>query len=675
MTSSKRVSPINARCHQVLARLLRFAVLLVVFGLPGRGHGLRLLELHFDDGPDDSGPNTGAATLNNISSEGTVLGSYITATLVGDAHRSKLNEGRYGRSLVLDGDGDEARLEGFRATQGPWTLWAWVKVDDNSKGWIFHSPKSFGIRLAAKGALELSVYSPAEGGYFGTAFGQVLPADGAWHHVIVLFAPSIQTAAISVDFAKSKTVAAPLSIPNAGSTASVGAGLKGRIDELMITSGAATDYDDLFDVIPTDCGDSALVCTEETLTVDPTDWPWKVPARLKIVRDPSRCSTAAPCPLVFIISGGGACNDDYARAEVVANFAKAGFIAATVDPYCDATDAFYIRRFPSETSQLIQVKDHLMAAAHPQRSMIAGKTYTATGCSHGANVVARWALQEQDHPARTFVRSGFMALHCAYHHGMCDRSRMAWDSLYGLKFPHDDLTPEVHTFHVHEELTHYVTPETAASRELGASWGADTSPSSPVCDSQGSSYDGCYEQGEGFTESGRQMRDAWHAAEDPSRPSGYFFENTENDCQHCLDPDDPRFSCIYCFLMHGRAAMASKCPSCLKAFEGKAAAPCAWSCCAGVGCQKAGAKPNLCTPDGGATDAGFDGPRPGDLGGDSSSAGGDGCGCAFGRVAPTPGGVALLILLLLSLSSRSGSRGRRPSRRPGRPSGWRRRGF
>ncbi|MFC1609796.1 hypothetical protein ACFL6C_02470 [Myxococcota bacterium] len=105
---------------------------------------------------------------------------------------------------------------------------------------------------------------------------------------------------------------------------------------------------------------------------------------------------------------------------------------------------------------------------------VANEDYLATGCSHGGGVVTQWAVQEIDHPARTFAVSGAnLSIHCTYHFGFCPWFQQQVDEALEMSWPHDDSDPRMYDIHRDVEKLHLIDAELTRSRELGASWGDD----------------------------------------------------------------------------------------------------------------------------------------------------------------------------------------------------------
>jgi len=518
----------------------------------------QVLELTFDDGPDGSGPADGRADLANNQEAFPVGSPWFTARLAGAAHRSAVGEGRYGRAAVLAGGSDAIEIAG---PLGGTTLYflMWIRTSGASSGWVGLVEHSLGLRLE-DGALSVQVWDPAAGAYVVRNLGLTLPRDGAFHHLGVLVDLASRSVGALVDFTAAATVDHLPPVPPATAPLRVGLGLVGAVDELTLFQDR---YPDRFDFDPEDCGDPAgtLACREEVFTTTPRGWAWPVPVRVKTVYDPARCTPASRCRLLFLLSGGGKCNDNYEQAETVVAFARAGYAAATVDPYCENTTAF--AQWPHETSQIVQARAFLRDRS-ALSGILAADPYEAVGTSHGAGLVAYLALREAEFPARTFAMSANASPHCAYHAVLCEDMRNYVDA-YWVPFPHDDSDPRIAALHAAVELPDVLTTDIVRSREFGASWGVDLSPESPVCAPDGTHR--CYEEGLGFTYGGRRLRDAWRALEDPAAPTGYFFEVQSSDCRHGLG-SSAEWDCVRCFLDHGRLGMGTACPACLTLPEG-----------------------------------------------------------------------------------------------------------
>lgn len=600
--------------------------------------GAQVVELTFDDGPDGSGPADGRAAVVNNQEAFPVGSPWFSARLVGDAHRSMIGEGRYGRAAALGGGGDAVEITG---ALGGTTLYfvMWLRASDATPGWVGVLEHSIGVRLEG-GALSAQVWDAAAGAYVVRDLGLSIPDDGAFHHVGVQVDLAALSVGAMVDFGAEAEVTGLPAPPPASGPLLIGLGLVGAVDELTIFQDQVPDR---FDFDPADCGDptGALACREEVFTTTPRGWGWPVPVRVKTVYDPARCTAASPCRLLFLISGGGKCNDNYYPGETVASFARAGYAAATVDPYCENTTTF--TQWPHETSQIVDARAFLR-----DRSALSGiidaEPYYATGGSHGAGLVAHLAVREAEFPARTFAMSANASPHCAYHAVMCEDQRDYVDA-YFVPFPHDDSDPRTPLLHAAVEIPAALTTDIVRSREFGASWGVDLSPASSVCAPDGSTL--CYEEALGFTYGGRRLRDAWRALEDPGSPTGYFFEVHSADCLHGVGSAE--WDCVHCFFDHGRAGMPAACPACLTLPEGGASQECP------VVFPGADADADADADTGGDTDA--ENGNDADARADAAPSGdtGGGCGCR----APGAPGSRLTGLGMSALLLAAGAAGRR----------------
>jgi hypothetical protein len=517
----------------------------------------RLIELSFDDADDGSGPHDGHAELDNMESQTPSLVHVgLTAVLTGTARRSAFEEGRYGRAADFPGGKGAIEIVGWEdVAGGRYAVYMWVKPRAVDSGKLIELVGRFSIgfedgRLIARAGRS-------DGSWSTHSLGAKLAADGEFHHVALEI--DVENAALGVtlylDFERAGETDVPM-IPLDGTPiVRVGAGLDGMIDELMI-SPRAVGAGDLFDYSPNDCPDR-LSCLEEVIATVPTDFPHRVPVRFKSVYDPKLCTPNHPCPLLFDISGGGKCADDYSGAVDV--FARAGFVAVTVDLYCEGDDD--TREYPTETSQLIAVKDYMFTASR-LKGLVAGPAYHATGCSHGAGTVLAWSLRETDHPARTYARSAGIDGHCALHAGefcpsIANRLERQVVQLVGA---HDDEDPRAQELHAINTNVEMATSEVVSSRQLALSWGINLE--GPICRDDGNPA--CNEEGLwAMRYGGRRLRDHWLAIEDDDQPTGYFVEDHSTDCRHCAVPSSPAFQCGLCLLVHGRGGMLSECPGCL----------------------------------------------------------------------------------------------------------------
>lgn len=519
------------------------------------------VELTFDDAGDGAGPATGDAIVNNLETKtGRYEEELIVATLVGTAVRSAITEGRYGRAADMVAGTGGLELAPW-PTLSTTAIYVWLKVRDRSGGSVIAHGDSWDLHLEA-GELVLGATDPV-GDYKTLPTGAAWPADGDFHHLT--FIAEAAEGALSIALAVDNDLQPPIVIdflpePTTAPLTIGAQGFDGLIDELLIRDDGVTDAI-RFDRDPGRCP-QGLTCAEEVIVVTPRDLGREVPVRLKWALDDALCPRGGGCPLLFNISGGNACPDDYADPASMRKLAALGFVAVTVDVYCEGDGATLT--FPTETSQLIAVKDHLFGAG-TYRDRIAGPEYMATGCSHGAGLVLRWALQEEDHPMRTFARSTALAGLCAHAaEAVCPAVIEAGLAKLGVT----DLDPESALFHdAHERgyVEPFVTPELVRTREIARSWGKNLQ--GLVCD-ESTGVHRCNEEGlYGVTYSSLRFRDLWQRMEDESAPTGYFVEDHAEDCRHCANVNSKAFECGACFLQYGRSQMATACPAQCTSFD------------------------------------------------------------------------------------------------------------
>jgi hypothetical protein len=516
----------------------------------------RLLELTFDDAEDGTGTHDGHAGLDNLETMSSgVTGTPLVAVLTGTALRSALDEGFYGRAADFPGGAGAIEITGWEeATVGTLALYMWVRARSVAGGTLVERPGMFAVSLSGgEIMLEPGDGSPA------VSLGRSLPGDGFFHHVTLILDLSsgspVVTAAVDAVLGDPVPVTLPAVAPE--TAVIVGSGLDGMIDELHVSQDTPAERD-LFDFNPAYCP-AGLSCLEEVLLTTPDGLTREVPVRFKSVHDPALCTAAAPCPLLFDISGGSKCADDYAEPSSVAAFAAAGFFVVTVDAYCEGKDTF--RLFPAETSQYVTAKNHMITASS-LRELIAGESYVATGCSHGAGAVAAWALREEDYPGRTYARSPGMDGHCALHAGvLCPAVAAVHEQRFIDNFgSHDDELPGIRAWHETITSVETLTADIVASREIAVSWGINLV--GPACNEDGSFA--CMEEGLwGMNYGNRRFRDGWLRLEQDGSPTGYFVEDHGADCRHCAAIDSLAFECGLCLLRHGRAQMEARCPVCL----------------------------------------------------------------------------------------------------------------
>jgi hypothetical protein len=566
MTHKSSKKGINSACPhaercQKFTLFLCFLVLWVAVLTPFESaRAGRRVELSFDDDVDGAGAHNGYAELNNMQNNNASLGvGQCTARLAGEARRSTVSEGRYGRAADIPAGNGSIEIEcpdyGISGT-GIVTLFAWLKARDASGGHILASDDSHYVKLVSG---EFVIEAPGNGG--GTVSlptGVSWPTDGAYHHLTISLdtGGAIPLVRLILDFEAVAEVDVTGIVPPDGFGVKVGEGFDGLIDTVLITNNAPGEGD-LFDFSPTYCP-SGLTCFEEVLTTIPRDFTHPVPTRFKVAYDAGTCSPATPCPLLFSISGGGSCADDYDSG--VSTWTQHGFMVVTVDPYCEA-GGLDAPLFPTETSQFVSVKDYLMTGS-PVHALIDGPTYSATGCSHGAGTVTLWMMHETDYPVRTFARSPGTDPLCAYAADVYCPNVAAFleqrviDLIGSLDFE-DPLVRALHERNAGADL---LTAEITATREFALSWGVNLV--GEVCDGNGDYL--CNEEGMwGMTYADRRLRDGWLLLEPQGAPTGYFVEDRSEDCRHCASPSGKAFACGACLLVHGRQDMETACPECL----------------------------------------------------------------------------------------------------------------
>lgn len=565
---------------------------------PSESTGYYYVEATFDDIGGDH-------VITN--SNGWTPPSQDNLYFTGNAHRSNISEGKYGRAAVFTGKVEDAvTLPEYAYDLNTYTFIAWIKTIDNAKGWIFSKDGSYGLRLNA-GEIEIAAYDSNTSKFVSYSSGIIIPADNNFHHLIAYFDVFSLQVYLQMDFGQIKTVG-PIISPPVSQIFSIGREFNGMIDELYVREGKTLDY---FDFNPADCGDASLSCIEDYFVMTPNNivsgnltlWEQEEPVRYKIVHDPQICNKNTPCPLLFLISGGGSCADDYSHYDL-GFYAKQGFVVATIDPYCESSVKWNI--YPVETSQFIAVKNRIfntetspLIQNYKAYEIIKGTDYSATGCSHGAGSVAQWTLNEKDYPTRIFSQSAVLfSAHCAYHNVWCkfhqkifDEGALSYWASEEIAWPHDDSDPRWYAAHGAMSAERIITEEFAKNHEVGLSWGIDLTPETPACtDTQFN----CFEEAVGFRYSSLRARDRWKSMEPKEAPTGYFIENTNGDCLHCKLSYEQSL-CVACFLKHGRAAMSQECPSCLELSEGGPAPQCDIECNAEQGCLVNTNSSNLCT--------------------------------------------------------------------------------
>lgn len=621
--------------------------LALLFAVPPSAGAQIQVELTFDDGPDGSGPGDGRAELNNLETNAAALGEgVVSATLVGAARRSAIDEGRYGRAADLMGGLGSIEL-------APWgpdparVYYMWLSPRSVTAGNLLSQPDSWDVHFE-DGEIVVGAYRPT-GEYVAMPTGARWPSGGSFHHLVIQVDAAGGTPTITV--AIDTTVAAPVELgflPRAPvvDALTLGEGYDGLLDELLVKGQDAPTDADRYDRDPTFCP-AGTTCIEEVIHVTPRDYPHEVPVRMKSVWDDAVCTPSSPCPVLFDVSGGNACPDDYDGPAAVAALVAAGFVVVNVDFYCEASDLWHA--FPNETSLLIAAKDHVFDGG-AARERIAGTDYLASGCSHGAGTVTQWSLSEADHPARTYARSTGSAGLCASAAGVvCPAVTQAAVERFGVaSIDEVDLEdPAVRAVHERADLVGAVTEELTRTREYARSWGVNSE--GPICRADGSFA--CNEEGQwGMTYASRRFRDVWERAQPADLPSGYFVEDRGADCRHCAPPSSEAFRCGVCMLRVGRPAMEAACPECLGYDDPTIErGPPGELCPIEASWYVDPLAPGAAEVDAGPEpDAG-----PGVDGGTAPDAGsGGGCGCRVDRPGAVPLELALFLLGWLSLRRR-----------------------
>jgi MYXO-CTERM domain-containing protein len=557
-----------------------------------------------------------------------------------------MDEGRYGRAAELMGDAGGLELAPWqpRAAQA---FYMWLSPRNTSGGFIVSHEDSWDLHFAS-GELMIGAYR-ASGEYVTIPTGVVWPDDGEFHHLTAGL--DATGASPRVVVAVDRAVSAPIDIgftPRPSSAPlRLGTELDGFLDELLIKNAVPPEPDDLFDRLPDYCPDGTA-CVEEVIHVTPRGFTHEVPVRFKSVYDATECTPTSPCPLVFDISGGNTCADDYDGPWAVAALVQAGFVVVTVDLYCEGDQD--TRLFPHETSQLVAVKDYVLTDG-AVRELISGPDYAATGCSHGAGTVAHWAMREEDHPARTYSRSTGGAGLCGHvAEETCPevvegRMRMFDVDMLDLE------DRQLRALHEDNDLVGMIDEDVTRTREIARSWGVNLE--GPVCHADGSYA--CTEEGLwAMTYASRRFRDVWERHQPPGQPSGYFVQDRGADCRHCAPPTSEAFRCGVCMLRHGRSAMEVECPECLTYDDPTIERGPPGELCPIEASWYTDPLASAADPDAGVTDAGLvadgsvDTVRPSTDGG---------CGCANAGAGARPHGWWWLVAAGLLLSRRRRSSG------------------
>jgi len=533
---------------------------LLIAGMAELAEASTRVEVTFDDEDDGTGPQDGHAMVDNLQNNFSSLGEgYLAVELTGSARRSSFQDGWYGRAAYLpDGQG-AVRIHDWDLTDRPVSaIGMWVRAHDPSAGRLFYVQDTAALSLF-NGELAIEVWD-ALGSVAVRPTAVSWPADGAFHHLELVLSASGGTILIEIiiDFEVQAQLELVIQTPPAGAAVTLGAGFVGLIDELWVTSHMPGD-NDRWDVDPNAECPAGLTCLEEVIDLVPTGFPHRVPLRMKSMVDPSACTSNSPCPMLLVVSGGGTCADNYAPRETVEYYARDGFVAVTVDLYCEGDTDFSV--YPMETSQLVAAKNHVMSSS-PLAPLIDGPNYSATGCSHGCGSVTQLMMFEEDYPQRTFGNSCSLDwILCAYAaDALCPATeeyleQRIIDAIGSLDWEH----PFAQQNYAQSGVS-VLTPHTAATREFAAAWGLNLQ--GDLCTAEGGST--CFEESMwGMTYSSRRIRDLWQRLEPRDAPTGYFVENHEADCKHCASVGSPAFACGACLLKHGRLGMEQACPECL----------------------------------------------------------------------------------------------------------------
>lgn len=458
-------------------------LLFLTWGFTPQMAEAREVELTFDDGPDGSGTSDGQVELDNLEDKLSDVGvDPVAAVFTGVANRSAITEGRYGRAADFPGGLGALELSPW-PSRNEVAVYLWLKPRNTNAGTIVSHEGSWAVRFVA-GELVVDAYrGPAD--RVTIASGVQWPVDGQFHHLFIAFDASGATPRflIAVDQSAPVMQEIPFVPERSVSPLRLATNYDGLLDELLITGDSTPGPGELLNRLPTAC--EGTTCVEEVITMQPRDFAYEVPVRYKTAWDDTTCTATSPCPLLFAISGGAKCADDY---QSVRPFVDAGFIVVTVDMFCAANGS--TSHYPQETSQLVAVKEAVLATGATHRDLIAGNEYVASGCSHGGRTVLLWALRETDYPARTYARAGVNSGLCGLLAGAyCPAVEEDRFALLGGAFDVED--PAVRAFHESQDLVGMPTAEIVASREIARSWGVNLS--GPMCNADGTHA--CTEQG------------------------------------------------------------------------------------------------------------------------------------------------------------------------------------
>ena len=538
-----------------------------------------LVEIDFDDDETGRGAATGHALVRNHEGEGGPESSngVADAYLRGNAVRTSLTDGRYGRGARISGGTDAIELRAVRLDgDGAFTASMWVNFDS-----VATVADCTIVDLGATGSVRIQsgrVVTVDSAAMVRVSTADVRTLAPGFHHVGLYVPANGNTAELLIDFTIRTTLMFPHRLAPQYASMPMWVGLRGVVDELIVFHGALTDASEIFDLNPATCtGVASTQCQEFWFPMRPRGYGREMPVRVKFAWNPARCSARTPCPLVVTVSAGGSCPDDYDSSGVLQRFVEGGFIAATVDVSCEPGDCLFAP-YPHITSELVEVVRRMRLRSDIGPAISAGDFF-ASGASAGGTSIARWAMLETEHPRRTFMRSpgalgplcNYQALSQSYPDGgvpvgndpdtICpgeveDSLRTNWAPTSAAFCQNNESRAS--------DMIRFVTPALTATREIGISWGIRPR-TEPICLPSG--MHSCFEIGRGFAPAARMFRDRWEAVQPVSAPSGFFFENQLERCHHTLptSPDhDEHWDCINCFLRYGRAQMPTRCASCMR---------------------------------------------------------------------------------------------------------------
>lgn len=413
-------------------------------------------EYHFDGDNDASGA---VYDSSNRSQQG---------IFCGDAKRSAISDGKYGRSLLLDGDGDFVRMDdrivdpathpfpGSVDTRQPLSLplnvMGWVRPDDltgirpllSKKGSfsIFFDDDKLSARIHTEvgdsdGPDERVVTAmPFEVGKFQQFVVSVFKLDGAIKVAVLKDPEPADYDAVKLGACRPDRPAnclmtevsrlvpvtndAPILIGGEDSDDGFYS-FNGMIDELIWATYLSTsDYTPLG--FTPNCPDSAVDCQEyvktfqqQGLTDEMGDAGYdvnpgiEVPVRTFVAR-PETCTKASPCKAIVMAQGGGNCSDGFPPTEQMDYWVKQGYVVVAALSLC-ADTANQSDDSASSNFEFYNVADALAQAVKDLLGTLSfvsyenAHDYYATGGSNGAALVAYLALAHPYWPKRTYSAS------------------------------------------------------------------------------------------------------------------------------------------------------------------------------------------------------------------------------------------------------------------------------